>query len=547
MENAYDDIASFARAEMAKETRQRRRPLLVRHSVPKLKHLRRHFGIPNPYAHIMLCLTVGKHWRQLKAVCDKSPISLSRPVASTKRAIAAEHSRRVEGVRRAQSSVGARFMLKTDLATFYPSIYTHSIPWAIHGKQVARSKRARDWFGNDLDQWVRESQDRQTGGIPIGPDTSFLIAEVIAARIDERLQKELGTPLNGVRYIDDYHLYFRTRAEAERALAFLHTVTQRFELQLNGLKTEIVELPESIEPTWKTDLRLLRIRSDARATGIKAYFDRAATLAREFPTDSVLTYAVRKITHYKRLLKTHEWEVCRSLVLRCCLGEPTMLPVLLPMFEVEPESWTRDELRLLLTELCIYHGQLQHGFEVAWSLWTARSLGVDLPGEVLAVLKKVDDDIVALVALDLEEQGLLPPTNSSLWKSRMTADALYSDHWLLAYEAFVKGWLPSKDGTDYVAADPFFSILKAGNVRFYDVDEPWEDGYSDYSDGDDEIWDDDDEDDEDSEDDTEVPPIFPELAAQPASPHAFTVSDRLQETIRPVAPTTPGETEDNHG
>ena len=272
LEGVYDDVLAFALVEMAKKSGQRKRPLLVRHSVPKLKHLRRHFGIPNPYAHIMLCLTVGKHWRQMKAVCDKSQISLSKPVASAKRALAAEHSRRVEGVRRAQSSVGARFMLKTDLATFYPSIYTHSIPWAIHGKQVARSTRAKHWFGNQLDVWVQGSQDRQTGGIPIGPDTSFLIAEVIASRIDDRLQKQLGTDLHGVRYIDDYHLYFRTRADAELALAALHTVTQSFELQLNGLKTEIVELPESIEPAWKTDLRLLRIRSDARATGIKSVF-----------------------------------------------------------------------------------------------------------------------------------------------------------------------------------------------------------------------------------------------------------------------------------
>ena len=136
LEDVYDEVVDFARTEMAKRAGQRMRPLLVRHSVPKLKHLRRHFGIPNPYAHIMLCLTVGKHWRQMTAVCDKSQISLSKPVASAKRALAAEHSRRVEGVRRAQSSVGARFMLKTDLATFYPSIYTHSIPWAIHGKQV---------------------------------------------------------------------------------------------------------------------------------------------------------------------------------------------------------------------------------------------------------------------------------------------------------------------------------------------------------------------------------------------------------------------------
>jgi hypothetical protein len=391
-------------------------------------------------------------------------------------------------------------MLKTDLATFYPSIYTHSIPWAIHGKQVARSKRAKKWFGNQLDIWMRETQDRQTGGIPIGPDTSFVIAEVIASRLDQKLEKQLGTPLHGVRYIDDYHLYFKSRSEAERGLAALHTVAQSYELQLNGLKTEIIELPEPIEPAWKTDLRLLRIRSDARATGIKAFFDRASALAREFPTDSVLTYAVRKITRYASRLKAQEWEVARSLLLRCCLGEPTMLPVLLPLFEIMPQAWEKDDLRRLLIDLCVYHAPLQHGFEIAWSLWMARALSVDLPAEVANAVRKVDDDIVALVALDMEAQGLLPALKSSLWASRMTAENLYSEHWLIAYEALVKGWLPSKDGTDYVSADAFFSILKSGDVEFYNVNETWEDGYSDYSDGDDGDQDDDDDDDDLSED-----------------------------------------------
>jgi len=217
-------------------------------------------------------------------------------------------------------------MLKADIASFYPSIYTHSIPWAIHGKEVARSKRARNWYGNQLDTWMRETQDRQTGGIPIGPDTSFLIAEVIASRMDVMLEKLMRQKLRGVRYIDDYHLYFRTRAEVERALSALHVVTQSFELQINGPKTEIIEIPEPIEPEWKTDLRLIRILSDGRATGVKAFFDRASLLAQKFPGDSVLTYAVRKIAHWAAKLNDTEWEVVRSSLLRFAMAEPTMLP-----------------------------------------------------------------------------------------------------------------------------------------------------------------------------------------------------------------------------
>ncbi len=50
----------------------------------------------------------------------------------------------------------------------------------------------------------------------------------------------------------------------------------------------------------------------------------------------------------------------------------------------------------------------------------------------------------------------------------MSVDALYDEHWLLAYEAKVKGWLPSVSGTDHVAADPNFGFLKSRKVFFYD-------------------------------------------------------------------------------
>jgi hypothetical protein len=49
----------------------------------------------------------------------------------------------------------------------------------------------------------------------------------------------------------------------------------------------------------------------------------------------------------------------------------------------------------------------------------------------------------------------------------MTKDGLYDEQWLLAYEANVKGWLPSVGGGDHVNADPGFSFLKNAGVEFY--------------------------------------------------------------------------------
>ena len=50
----------------------------------------------------------------------------------------------------------------------------------------------------------------------------------------------------------------------------------------------------------------------------------------------------------------------------------------------------------------------------------------------------------------------------------MTTEGLYDEYWLLAYEANVKGWLPSVEVADHVAADVNFGFLKANGVQFYD-------------------------------------------------------------------------------
>ena len=92
-------------------------------------------------------------------------------------------------------------------------------------------------------------------------------------------------------------------------------------------------------------------------------------------------------------------------------------------------------------------------------------MGISISKNVGDKIAAVDDDVVALIALDLIEQGFLQTSKLTLWRSRMSAANLYEEHWLLAYEGHEHGWSTSK--SDYVAADPFFSILQTHGVRFY--------------------------------------------------------------------------------
>ena len=341
------------------------------------------------------------------------------------------------------------------------------MPWALHGKSAARSDKKLSLLGNRLDLWLRETQDRQTGGIPIGPDTSFLVGEILGTALDIHLQSKLPS-LRGTRSIDDFYLYFSTVSDAEKGLAALHEVSREFELEINDPKTEVIQLPERLEPPWKGELRSIRIRDSGQpqATDLLTLFDRAFELAKNSPADSVLTYAAKQTLSAD--IKDENWSFCEALLLKAALGEPSMLSVLVDIYDKYSAYHTNnDALTLAIESICAYHAPLQQGNEVAWALWLAKKMNVSISKAVGDRIAKLDDDVVALVALDLNQLGLLDSSGFAKWRSYMTAANLYDSHWLIAYEAYEQGWLPSRNGSLYVGLDSFFSILSAHGVRFY--------------------------------------------------------------------------------
>jgi hypothetical protein len=282
--------------------------------------------------------------------------------------------------------------------------------------------------------------------------------------MDWQLQQALGNiPLRGTRFIDDYNLYFETRGDAERGIAAIHGVARSFELEINDTKTEISELPEALEPSWKTHLRGMQI--DESASSVQALFDHAAEFVPRYPFDSIYTYVAKKLLDQS--VSYAIWSICEPLLMRAAIAEPGLLPVLIELLDLHG-LLDQDGLVRTLEYLCRYHAPLQQGYEVAWALWLCCRFQLSISQETADVIALVDDDIVALVALDLRNRGLMPGMAFPLWESRMSPDGLYSEHWLLAFEALRKGWLPSLNGNNYIAADPFFSILENNNVEFYD-------------------------------------------------------------------------------
>jgi hypothetical protein len=442
------------------------------HNLARAGSLRRRLSIPNPIAYDQLADVVATNWAVLLSHTANSPIALTTPkaTAGTKRAIVPTHDFDAWPSQRARTRAGKRYVLKADLATFYSSVYTHSIPWAIHGKSFAKADRRLSHLGNLLDTVVRNGQDQQTNGIPIGPDTSLLIAEILLTSVDKFLPASM---CDGIRYVDDYEFGFTTYSEAESCLAALQELLSTLELQLNPLKTSILALPLPLEEFWTPDLRLYEIRSStkAQATDLVSFFGKAFHLQPSCPDDSILKYAVARTR--SETIQPENWALYEALLLQAATVEPGTLSIvveLLVRYFRAGYAVNVANVANAFNAIIEVHSAIGHGSEVAWALWGSIELGGKVGATAAQRLSASDDPVVVLITLDAKARGLV---NSALdttrWQPLMTSPELRGSSWLLVYEAFIKGWLPGAGGVDPIAPDPYFSWLLNGGVSFYEA------------------------------------------------------------------------------
>jgi len=456
----FDPIAGRAKKRITK---------MIHFSVPKIKAYRRNLGIPHPLHFIRLSNTIVDNWAAILLHCNVSTISLSpiRTRAGSSRAIVKPNFKNTTREKIIRST-GNRYLLKVDIAKFYSSIYTHSIPWAVHTKAIAKVHRGRTpYYGNALDEDCRKMQDGQTVGLPIGPDTSRIISEIILSSIDREIRAELGY-LNGVRVVDDYHLYFRSHGELEKGRAIVSRTLKGFELELNQNKEQLLELPEIIESEWFAEIREFKFRNrwDYQRKDLITFFDTVVNYTRKYPGDIVMTYALSKLRFTVFSLKN--WAILQSLMMNALLIEPKILPYVaqnLLSYQLKGHAVNDIIVTDALVQLIEYHLDLVNDFEVAWSLWIAKSLGLTLPATISPKLSANENPIIVLIALDLHESGLLPGIDKTHWNTLLTTNNLYNEHWLIAYEAYRLGWLTSP--VDHVDLDPFFKLLKDNDVAFY--------------------------------------------------------------------------------
>lgn len=450
-----------------------------RHNLARNKRLKRVLAILNPREMYRLSKLIVDNWDQIDNLILKSPMTRTAPVWNFENGRALERATALDDRPRERAKIhrASRVLLQADVERFFPSIYTHSIPWAILGKAEAKrlyaTGKLKGTLGDNLDIAVRRGQGNQTIGIPIGPDTSRVISELILSRADLTLPKKVRS--HAMRFLDDYEFSCESTDVASAVYVAFHEAIATLELHPNQRKTHIIELPTQLESPWLGPLRAFDLRASGNVKDqyyrLQQYLDTAVDLAEKYPEDSVLRWASAKLAAVPKIYEDN-WRFVFDRSCGIAVSDPGALsPVLSLMQRMKNAGLPihKGALARAMNVILQREGGLRHSSFVAWALWACIVFELKLTKASVSKIQEIDDSIVALLTLHARKLKLLPTgTRFANWQRAMSEAALNHEMWLLAYEAPVKGWFRPKK--DHIKGHPVFSFLRSKGVEFYDVD-----------------------------------------------------------------------------
>ncbi len=137
-----------------------------------------------------------------------------------------------------------KYLTQTDITDCYGAIYTHSVAWALHGKEFIKKDRNRDdksLIGNIIDTHLQDMSYGQTNGIPQGSALMDFIAEMVLGYADSELLKKIPeeiTKYQILRYRDDYRIFTNNSHDGKYILKCLTEVMISLGLKLSAEKTK---------------------------------------------------------------------------------------------------------------------------------------------------------------------------------------------------------------------------------------------------------------------------------------------------------------------
>jgi hypothetical protein len=430
-----------------------------------------------------------KHWKEIQDCCKSinslSPITyihvyndIPLEMINSESIRESNHSKSafVDGIKNCiKASLGYKYRLKIDIANCYNSIYTHSISWAVCGKNEAKQylrtkepqalKNAYEMADN-LDSAVRNQKNGETNGILTGPFTSRIISEIILCAIDKKLMER---EFCFRRYVDDYKFYFRTESQAQGSLPTIENILNEYNLNLNITKTAIEKFPFEIISNIKE-----KLKTAFEEDGVFGVLNVASQLY--FGGEKgAYKYALKYIREKEP--KKEDFQFVLPLLINIMLVEPKNARFAIAYLIKHTSYWDKNAVEKTINDEL--SNSLGNGLqqETLTFIQMIKELKLDLSVENLISILKSQNDFAIIIALDLlrnreknveRKSGELEKISDALKElsESLKGETFSGSRWLLLHEMRLNNLL-KRELIPSPQKDDFFNLLLDNNIGFY--------------------------------------------------------------------------------
>lgn len=234
-------------------------------------------------------------------------------------------------------------LMNTDITDCYGSIYTHTIPWALHGEKVIKndflnpSSPKKKYLGNEIDLTIQSMQFSQTNGIPQGSLLMDFIAEIVLGYADAKLsfkiknynRKNYLGDFKILRYRDDYRIFATNQETLIKIAKLLSETLFELNFKLNSQKTFISE--NIVSDVIKPD-KLYWNEAKQEEKTLQKHLFLIHTLAEKHPNSGSLSTALTKFLEDEvypiQLFQEENSKVLVSILVDIAFKNPRTYPVI---------------------------------------------------------------------------------------------------------------------------------------------------------------------------------------------------------------------------
>jgi hypothetical protein len=366
----------------------------------------RQLGIPNPMAYQRLCKCLSEYWYKICEHFEKYTSYQTHKISrihvrklANKLALFEMNYNKwsIDGTPEPDLMIGKKYLVKSDITTFFPSIYTHALSWALVGKPMAKANmNNKNWY-NIIDHCTRNIKYGETHGLLIGPHASNLLSEIILTVVDYNLYQK--GKYSYIRHVDDYICYVDTYEEGQKFIVDLSEELRKFDLVINHGKTSISELPLAAIDDWVRQINAIKRKTKNEMMDfieVRAYLDNVIEIMHNNNNiSSVIKYAIKVLSSQE--MSGNAKIYFTKTILHCAIIFPYLIPLLDEYIFVPLK--TDHSLIESFTNMIFSEGKkFNNNEEICFSLFFSLKYNIIIKEIDIDNLLKTDNCIVYLLS-----------------------------------------------------------------------------------------------------------------------------------------------------